>query len=762
MAVRHYNRRMHRTAPLHRALGLLLARRLHIIFATCVGGLLCHTSVHADCQPGETRPTTEPSSSNATPDDGAIHVDADSWEAARDGTSTLRGNVEIHQGDRVLHTREATYDAATQTFQVDGDVDYSDPNLQVSGSAAHVDPAGGASFEGAQFALPARNARGQAKQIKANPAGELELKGVRYTSCPVGEEDWVIRASDININQAQGIGTGRGVRLDFKGVPILYAPFISFPVGNERKSGFLFPTLGTSSRSGVSIEAPWYWNIAPNYDDTFTPIYYTLRGFKLDNEFRFLGPFGKGTLTSEYLPHDDAYGAQRGYVDLVDRTDLSDSVRLDVEAANASDSQWFEDFGLGPEGTSVTYLNRLAQLTYLGEHWYATARAQNYQTIDDTISPSDRPFTMLPQIAAHGEWNDQPFGLAYGFDLEVADFQDNYSGTSFERPTGWRVDAVPEVRLPLRHGSIYLEPALSWRYTAYKLDPDTTIGERSPARSAPIVSVDGGLAFERLTGSHQQRLQTFEPRFMYLYVPYRNQNDLPLFDTTLADLNLVQLFRTNRYVGADRLSDANQLSVGVTSRLLSSSTGQQYLSATIGQAYYFHPPDVTLGSDQAVQEDRDSSDLVAELELTAYRNWSVGMGVQWDPGDMRSEKGDVQVQYRPSNERVVNVGYRFRRDSIEQVDGSLAWPLSARWGAYGRLVYSLQDDKAIDQFAGIEFKACCWRVRAVFRRYVSDRSGAVDTSILFQLELNGLSSVGVADAFLQRSIRGYSLAEEDR
>ena len=760
MTVRHYNRRMHRTALLHRALGLLLHRRLHSkVFAACVGSALIQGAAHADCIPEQTQAAVESSSDPAATDDGAIHVDADSWEATRDGSSTLRGNVEIRQGERVLHTEAATYDAATQTFQVDSDVDYSDPALQVSGSAAHVDPAGGASFEGARFTLPARNARGEAKQINADPTGELELKGVRYTSCPVGEEDWVIRASDIKINQEQGIGIGRGVRLDFKGVPILYAPVISFPVGNERKSGFLFPTIGTSSRSGASFEAPWYWNIAPNYDDTFNPIYYTRRGFKLDNEFRFLSPLAKGTLTSEYLPHDDAYGDRRGYVELIDRSNFGDSLRLDVEAANVSDNQWFEDFGMGPEGTSVTYLNRLAQLTYMGEHWYATARTQNFQTIDDTISPSDRPFTILPQIAAHGEWSDEPFGLEYGFDFEVADFRDNYSATAYERPTGWRIDAAPEVRMPLRRGSIYLEPALSYRYTSYQLDADTTTGDRSPSRSAPVFSVDGGLAFERLTGSHQQRLQTFEPRFMYLYVPYRNQDNLPLFDTTLADLNLVQLFRNNRYVGADRLGDANQLSVGVTSRLLSASTGQQYLSATVGQAYYFHPPDVTLGG---IPEDRDSSDLVAELDLTAYQNWSVGMGVQWDPGNLRSEKGDIQVQYRPDNERVINLGYRFRRDAIEQVDTSLAWPLSARWGAYGRLVYSIQDDKAIDQFAGFEFKSCCWRVRAVVRRYVSDRTGAVDTSFLFQLELNGLSSVGVADAFLQRTIRGYSLAQEDR
>ncbi len=758
---------MHRPALLRRAFQLIFARHSHAdVLAACVGVFFLAANAHADCLPGELAPSSAvaadaPTISSGAEDDGSIQVEADSWEATREGTSKLHGNVEIRQGQRVIRTKEATFDATSQTFQVDSDVDYSDPNLQVSGSGAHVDPAGGATFEGARFALPARNARGQAKQINASATGELELKGVRYTTCPVGQEDWVIRASDINISQQKGLGTGRGVRVDFKGVPILYAPIISFPVGNQRKSGFLFPTLGTSSRSGASLEAPWYWNIAPNYDDTFTPIYYTRRGFKLDNEFRFLSALGKGTLSSEYLHHDDAYGDRRGYIELVDKSDFTDSLRLDIEAANVSDSQWFEDFGLGPEGTSATYLDRLAQLTYLGEHWYATARAQNFQTIDDTISPSDRPLTMLPQLAAHGEWLDQPFGLAYGFDIEAADFHDNYSGTAFERPTGWRLDMAPEIRMPLRHGSIYLEPSASWRYTTYRLDSDTTTGERTPSRSVPIFSVDGGLAFERLTGSHNQRLQTFEPRFMYLYVPYRNQDDLPLFDTSLADLNLVQLFRNNRYVGADRLSDANQLSIGVTSRLLSSTTGQQYLSATVGQAYYFHPPNVSLGTAQPV-EDRDSSDLVAELDLTAYRDWSVGVGVQWDPGQTRSEKGDVQIQYRPSNEQVINAGYRFRRGNIEQVDASLAWPLGVKWGAYGRLVYSLQDDKAIDQFAGLEFKSCCWRVRAVFRRYVSDRSGAVDTSFLFQLELNGLSSVGVADAFLQRSIRGYSLAPEDR
>jgi LPS-assembly protein len=270
--------------------------------------------------------------------------------------------------------------------------------------------------------------------------------------------------------------------------------------------------------------------------------------------------------------------------------------------------------------------------------------------------------------------------------------------------------------------------------------------------------LDGGLTLERPSGSKQQRVQTFEPRFMYLYVPYRNQDDLPLFDTDPADLNLVQLFRTNRYVGADRLSNANQVSIGVTSRLLSASTGQQYLTATIGQAFYFDEPKVALPGE--VLDDGETSDMIAELALTAYRNWNVRMGVQFDPGDSRSEKGDVRFQYRPDGGHVMNLGYRFRRDSIEQVDASVAWPISDQWSGYGRVVYSLEDSTSIDQFAGVEYRSCCWKLRVVGRRYVSNRAGEMDTSVLLQLELNGLSSVGTgADTFLERSIGGYSPAD---
>lgn len=713
-----------------------------------------------------------------------IEFEADGLEGTREGELKLNGKVEIRQGERRIHTRDATYNPQDESFQVDQGVEYNDGQVTVRGEGAHIDRQGGAVFEGAQFELADRNARGSADRIRATTEGTLSLDRVRYTTCPLGNEDWMLTASDIDISQRAGLGIGRGVRLDFKGVPLLYTPFISFPVGNERKSGFLFPTIGTSSRSGYSLEVPWYWNIAENYDATFAPIYYSKRGLKLDTEFRYLNAAGAGQLDVQYLPDDREFGEERSLVHFVDQSDFTQRLRLNIDAANASDDQWFEDFGLGPEGTSVTYLNRSASLTYLDDRWLAILHAQNFQTIDFAtenrmpIPPAQRPYTMLPQMAVRANFPDQPFGLTYGMDFELANFQHNVEGLD----TGWRADFAPEIRMPLRGAGVYIEPSASWRYTRYKLSEegaDIDNGHDTFTRSAPVLSVDGGMVFERLFGSRKQRLSTIEPRFMYLYVPYRNQDDLPVFDTELADLNLVQLFRTNRYVGADRLGDANQLAIGFTSRWLDADTGEQYIAATVGQAYYFDRPRVTLPGETI--DDPETSDIIAEIDLRAYGNWNIRGGIQWDPGETRSERGQLQLQYRPEYDRVMNLGYRFRRDRLEQVDGSVAWPISKQWSVYARMVYSLEDNAiddtapvdptlppetvarrdekgVIDQFAGLEYRSCCWRFRVVARRYVSDRTGDLDTSVLFQLELNGLSNVGVgANTFLERSIRGYSV-----
>jgi LPS-assembly protein len=436
-------------------------------------------------------------------------------------------------------------------------------------------------------------------------------------------------------------------------------------------------------------------------------------------------------------------------------------------------------------------LNRSASLTYLNDNWLASLNAQNFQTIDLAyngqnmlVPPNLRPYTLLPQLAVRGAFPDQAFGLTWATDMEMTSFDHNVDGLV----TGWRADLAPEIRMPLRGAGVHIEPAVSWRYTKYQLENynadvngDGVIDQDyAPTRSLPIYSLDGGVVLEREFGSRKQRLGTVEPRFLYTYVPFRNQNNLPTFDTALADLNLVQLFRTNRYIGGDRISDANQVAIGFTSRWLDANTGEQFIAATIGQAYYFDTPRVQLPNE--INNDPETSDIIAELDLRAYGDWNIRGGLQWDPGETRSERGQVQLQYRPSYDRVANIGYRFRRDRpgidrLEQVDGSVAWPVSKQWSVYARMVYSLEDapigaqdptlppgmtntfdgSGVIDQFAGLEYRSCCWRFRVVGRRYVSDLTGNLDTSVLLQLELNGLSNVGTgANTFLEQSIRGYS------
>ena len=683
------------------------------------------------------------------PTDTKIDIESDAGELDRDGDAILRGNVRIRMGQRLLAADEAEIDAEERSVRMRGQVEYLDPRLHVRGDGGSFAGEGTAEFKGAEFELLDRNVRGAAGDVRMRGQGVIELADVKYTACPPGNEDWELSAGEISLNQQTRIGTGRDVRLDFKGVPILYTPWISFPVGDQRKSGVLFPTIGNSGNTGTMLAVPWYWNIAPNRDATLFTRYYSSRGLRLDPEFRYLTDSSRGILYGEYLFDDRERGGSRSFVELRHATRFRPRTRLHIDAANVSDSNYFEDFGSGFEGTSVTFLNRSAELRHDTRHWSLVGRAQDYQVIDDLLPDVDEPYALAPQLGALGRWRDLPGGLSVALRAEASNYLRDLGPQGLrldvEPSLGWRVD---------RHGT-YLAADAALRHTSYSLSDVAAGLDDSPTRSAPILSLDTGLVLERAVGSHRQRLQTIEPRLLYLYVPFREQDDLPVFDTALPDLNLVQLFRTNRYVGADRVSDANQVAVGLTTRLLDSAGGRQYLSATLGQAFYFDDPRVRL-PDEPVSS-RASSDVVGELELSAYQDWSARVGVQWDPENTHIAKSDFSLQYRPASDRVINAGYRLQRDSIEQFDVSAAWPISREWRGFGRWVYSMRESKTLDQFIGLEYGSCCWALRLITRRYVGSRTGDTDTSIGLQLELKGLSSVGVDnEAFLRGTIRGYS------
>jgi LPS-assembly protein len=683
------------------------------------------------------------------PNDPRIEVTSDTGDLGRAGDASLSGNVTIRMGQRLLTADEAQIDAEKRSIRLNGDVEYLDPQMHVRGEGGAFEQGGQGNFQGAEFELLDSSVRGAAKSASLTPSGNIELRGVRYTACPPGNEDWSLGAGEIDIDQQNRIGTGRDVRVEFLGVPIFYTPWISFPVGDQPKSGLLFPTIGSGSRTGTQIAVPYYWHLAPNYDATLTTRWYSSRGVRLDPEFRFLSDRSRSQLNIEYLPDDQETGDARGVIDWRHVTRFAPRTRLLIDATDVSDANYYEDFGVGFEGTSVSFVNRYVELRHDMNAWSFNARAQGYQVLDDTLADADEPYRIVPQLTALGRWRELPGGVSGSVFAEATNFQRDLG------PQGVRLDAEPGLEWRIDRNGAFFAAGASYRYTQYMLDDVAVGADDSPSRSLPTASLDTGFTLERPSGSRGNRIQTLEPRLLYLYVPYKDQDDLPVFDTGIPDLNLVQLFRTNRYVGPDRVGDANQVSLGVTTRLLDATRGRQYLSATLGQAFYFADPRVTLPGEPV--RDRSSSDVVAEVELAAFKNWNARFAYQWNPDETQSERSETFVQYNPSPGRVLNAGYRFRRDLLEQVDFSGAWPINNQWRGFARWVYSLQEEKTLDQFVGVEYSSCCWAVRLVTRRFVSSRSGDAETSIGLQLELKGLSSVGVdSEAFLREAIRGYS------
>jgi len=688
-------------------------------------------------------------------DDGRIDVASDQAILGVDGNAILKGNVVLRQGEREIRANEVEYDAHDTSVRTAGHIDYTDSLVHVTGAGGSYSAAAGAEFKSAQFALRQRAARGAAQDMTLTPQGVIRLRGVMFTTCPANDTSWQLQADNIMLDTRNRLGTGSNAQIRFMGVPLMYLPWVSFPLGSERKSGFLFPGIGNTSSSGLQLSVPYYWNIAPNADFTFQPIEYSKRGPDLGGDLRILTQRQHGELDWSYLPHDRAFGGNRSRVRLTDVAELPDDLRLSVNAENVSDTRYFEDFSQGPEGTSTAFVERRATLSYRGEHWSVDGEAQQYQTIDYTLAITDRPYARVPRIAVSADYGLGAAELVhYGIDSELVDFQ-RATGV-----TGWRADLTPAVSLDLTGPGYFLRPALAWRATQYQLANLAPGAARSPSRTVSIASFDAGLVFERDAGSSADRKLTLEPRVLYLDVPYRNQDQLPVFDSALPDLNPVELFRTNRYVGADRVSDANQVSAGVTSRLLDAHDGRQFLAATLGQTYYFVTPRVTLPGEVPTTEKR--SNFVAQLAVTAFRHWSADAGVQWDPQTQSSERTQVNLQYKAASDSVINLGYRYERAVFEQVELSGAWPIRRRWNVFLRDVYSLRDHVGLERFAGFEYRACCWRVRLGARRYVNshDSRRPQETGVWLQLELAGLASVGSAsDASLSEAIRGYTPPE---
>jgi LPS-assembly protein len=532
-------------------------------------------------------------------DDHRIHVDSDDAILGTDG-AVLTGRVAVRQDLRSVSADSVTYDYLNDKITVTGKVDFLDPKLRVQSASGSYETVGRANFNEAFFQLMDRSGRGFAKDVDIRPDGTMDLSQVRYTTCPVGNRDWELKASDINLDTNLQEGVAHNVVMRFKDVPIFYTPYFSFPIGDERKSGILFPNFGHSGSNGFQLAVPYYLNLAPNYDLTLTPAILTARGVQLTQDFRYLTGNSHGIVDATFLPDDKQLHENRSYFRITDITDIKHGLRLDVDAAIVSDSNYFQSFAVGTEQTSVTFLERRADLLYYDDAWRIRAQVQNFQTIDTSIDDYNRPYSRVPRIQASALFPILGSRFEFALDSEAVNFvrsinpNDPQAQSGLANPTGLRVNLAPEIRYSYRQPGYFFEPAFGFDFTQYDLQDPGVGRPSSPTRALPYARLDAGLVFERDAGSQGQRTQTLEPRVVYSYVPYRNQDELPIFDSGLPDLNLTELFRTNRYVGSDRIGDANQVALALTTRLFDTVSGTQYLSATIGQIRYFSIPRVDL------------------------------------------------------------------------------------------------------------------------------------------------------------------------
>jgi LPS-assembly protein len=471
-----------------------------------------------------------------------------------------------------------------------------------------------------------------------------------------------------------------------------------------------------------------------------------LRGLQLNTDFRYLTPRSEGQIELDYLNNDREADLRRHRLAVQHRTSFSDRWRMLTNLENISDPGFFEDLGINQNLASQTHLNRFVDFNYRAPYWSMLLRLQGYQTIDTSIVDEDRPYERVPQLLIDGRWAGDLFTFESTNELVLFDRNIGV--------TGWRLDATEELGLSLERPGMYLRPAVAIRHTDYWLSNVGAGQEERHTRTLPVSSVDAGLIFEREAGRNGSHIQTFEPRMLYVRIPFEDQSGLPVFDTIEPNFNLVQLFRKYQYVGADRIADSDQVSLGLTTRFIDANTGEQKFSATVGQTRYLSAQTVSLPGTAPVTA--DVSDYIAEVAANISDAWRLRLDYQWSSETNDTDRTELGVQYAPESGRLAGFSYRRREGLLEQGDISLVWPMGPRWRVIGRYSFSFLDEEPLDRFLGWEYESCCWRLRVIGRRYISRRNGESDSSISIQLQLKGFSDEGdPPEMLLDRGILGY-------
>lgn len=682
-----------------------------------------------------------------------VFIEAERIQGRQEQEVEASGKAELRKDDQTISADRMKYFQNTNEVEAEGKVRIEQRGDVLEGSRLkmNLDKETG-QMDQSSYRLLDSGARGSAEKLQFEGKGNYRLQQSSYTTCPAGNDDWFLRVSDLEIDRNRQVGVARNASIVFKDVPILYTPWLDFPLNKQRKTGVLAPIFGSTVSGGGELTLPFYWNIAPNRDATIAPRLMTKRGLMLNNEFRYLEPSYSGKARVDLLPDDRIANRGRHGLSLVHAQNFANGWSGSLDLNKVSDDAYFRDLAGGLSQTTQTNLLQQGLASY-GSAWGAdgswsfSTLVQRFQTLQDPLAPVTPPYYRKPQLTL----------AATQRDVLGADFDLTSGWVDFAHPTlvtGKRLTLYPSVSLPLHTGFGYITPKLGIHHTRYNIASTATIPGASPSRTLPILSLDSGVVFERefaLRGG--SFTQTLEPRAYYVYAPFRDQSLLPNFDSAETDFNFAQIFTENRFSGSDRINDASQVTLALTSRLLEPNSGNERLRVAAGQRLHFRDSLVTLGTPPLTGR---KSDFLAAIGGRITPKISVDAGWQYNQNLGYTEKLSLGTRYQPELGKVINLGYRFTNATLRQIDTSAQWPLTRHWHGVARLNYSLQDSKLLEGLAGLEYNADCWIMRFVFQRFTT-ATQETSTGIFVQLELNGLAQVGSNPLqALRRNIPGYT------
>jgi LPS-assembly protein len=637
--------------------------------------------------------------------------------------------VVVTRGDQRLETESLSYDPVSGVIDLPVLSIYTDAFIAIQAQQARVNiEESQGEFEVVDYRIAGAQGSGHATHVAMLNERSAKLKTFDFTTCDPNDPDWQLIADDVSLDLERSVGTARGARLMFKNIPLFYLPWFSFPLSDERKSGFLYPRFGASSADGLDISIPYYWNLAPNYDATVTPRWIQDRGAMLGTEFRFLKPNQSGQAVLDVLPSDNKTASNRYFASVDYQSRLGEQWSMTARLSRVSDAQYFLDLGGGLDATAIQYMPSDVMIRGRGERWSMSIAGDFFQVLDDRIPTQSEPYRRLPRILFS---IDRPLGqwLRLSADNELVYFQRD------EGITGSRLDLYPSLSASHRQPGRFVRAEVGMRFTQYHLQDAPT---DRPSRTTPILSLDAGLVFER--SLHKGLAQTLEPRIHYLYVPYEDQSDLPLFDTAPLTFGFAELFHSNRFSGADRQGDANQLTLALSSRTVDQQSGRERFAVNLGQILYFSDRRVALPGEPVANSSQSA--FIAEANWSPAQAMALRAGLQWDSNESDLGLGYAGLRYRGEAGLQGELVYRFRQDLLDQMDARFRYPLSERLNLIGRSVYSFQDQQSLELLAGIEYESCCWAVRLTAREYIRDRAAAKQTAVFFELHLKGLGSLG--------------------